>query len=394
MKKQKTNISVDKTTKDKKVTADITSNSNEKKQRKLNTFFVKLLPSHINPKLLVSVIVLTLILLIVSSYAWLSASLDVQVRFFDLKVSSDSGLFISLDGVKFSESIEISMDSIISELKKTYPNNTNQWSSGGMWPVSSNGPETLNSDKFAVYVGEVSKNKSRTDTSQKTLNTVRATEDEANSANVYIAFDIFLKNVSGSPKSDNLYFDDDTYIDYDYDRLDDMDDAYGTAEEIIDSMQGIMNSVRFGLVKIGSVSSKSDINTIQNIKCNNACQTIIFEPNSTLHTDASIEKAKIYDVDLIDGQYFPTYAIIGEGTKLQMANGQAGTGIPLDTEHFALQQTITNFDSPIFQIPNGITKLRAYVWIEGQDLDSLATNSKGAPIDIVINFVKDLAGYE
>ena len=76
-----------------------------------------------------------------------------------------------------------------------------------------------------------------------------------------------------------------------------------------------------------------------------------------------------------------------------MANGQAGSGIPLDTEHFALQQTITNFDNPLFSLPNGVTKFRVYVWLEGQDLDSLETVSKGATIRITINFYKDLAGY-
>lgn len=97
---------------------------------------------------------------------------------------------------------------------------------------------------------------------------------------------------------------------------------------------------------------------------------------------------------MIDGAYSPTYAVIAEGTKLEHVNGQEGSGIPLDTEHFALQNTITTFDNPIFQVPNGITKVRVYVWIEGQDMDSLETYSKGAGIGIYIDLEKDLAGYE
>ena len=52
------------------------------------------------------------------------------------------GLFISLDGVNFSDTVEISYDSIINDIKTNYPTNTNQWASGGLWPASSNGIKT------------------------------------------------------------------------------------------------------------------------------------------------------------------------------------------------------------------------------------------------------------
>ncbi len=345
----------------------------------------------IDPRLLIFVIFFTGILLIVSSYAWLSASLNVKVKFLDMSVSSNSGLFISLDGVDFSDSVEISLDSVINDLEETYPSNTNQWASGGLWPVSTNGIANSNSDKFDVYVGEIVKNKKKIVPGERLLNTTLVDQDNSSSANVYIAFDIFLKNVSGSPTSDNLYFDDDTLIDFDYNKYVDTDEE--TTEDIIDSMSGILNSMRIGLIKVGSVPLKSSVNNIQNIVCNSNCQMVIYEPNSTVHSEGSIETAADSNITLVDGTYNPTYAIISEGSSLQHSNGQEGTGIPLDTAHFALQNTITTFANPIFQIPNGITKVRAYVWIEGQDIDSLETYSKGAAITIAINLIKDLSGY-
>ena len=68
----------------------------------------------------------------------------------------------------------------------------------------------------------------------------------------------------------------------------------------------------------------------------------------------------------------------------------------LDTEHFALQNTIfeSDFSRPIFQIPNGITKARVYIWIEGQDVDALEVHSEGAPVALNLDLEKDLAGYE
>jgi hypothetical protein len=338
----------------------------------------------LNSKLLILITFFTGVLLIISSYAWLSASLNVKVKFFDLVVSTDNGLFISLDGVDFSDTVEISMNSVINDIKTNYPSNTNQWASGGLWPVSSDGIKTLNNDKFDVYLGEVSRYRLKK-RNRKFLNTKLINETESSANNIYIAFDIFLKNVSGSPKSDNLYLDEGTTIDFEED----------TDQETRDSMSNIMNSMRFGIVRIGSVSSKSDIRTIQGIKCNGNCQEIIYEPKITAHSSDSIAKALEYGIVLEDGKYMPTYAVINEGEFLEHTNGQEGSGIPLDTAHFKLQDTITDSDfaDPIFDIPNGITKLRVYVWIEGQDIDSLETNSKGAPIYIAINFEKDLAGY-
>ena len=56
-------------------------------------------------------------------------------------------------------------------------------------------------------------------------------------------------------------------------------------------------------------------------------------------------------------------------------------------------KTEEEFDRPLFPIPNGITKIWVYVWLEGQDIDSLETDSKGAEVSISISFVKDTQGY-
>lgn len=337
----------------------------------------------VNTRLLYMVTFFTGVLLIISTYAWFSQTLNVKVKFFDMKVSTDNGLFISLNGIDFSDSVEISLDNVITNLKSTYPNHTNQWATGGLWPVSTNGIKDSNSDKFSVYQGEVSYFKYKK-TNRRFLDTKLINEDVSSAVNAYIAFDLFLKNVSGSPKSDNLYLKD-TSVDFDD----------NTPDDIKSSMSGIMDSMRFGFLKIGSVSTKSDVYTIQNQKCNSNCQAVIYEPNSTLHSSESIDKAKDYGVTLADGVATPTYAVTNEGDFLEHMSGQEGPGVPLDTAHFALQNTITNFDNPIFKIPDGIMKLRVYVWIEGQDIDSLETSdSKGAAIYISMNFIKDLAGYQ
>ena len=98
---------------------------------------------------------------------------------------------------------------------------------------------------------------------------------------------------------------------------------------------------------------------------------------------------------MVDGFKYPTYAYIKEGGPIYVENSVSGSP-NLDQNYFALQETVTedDFENPIFQIPDGITKVRVYVWIEGQDIDSLETNSVGTEVEITIDFVKDQAGYD
>ena len=88
------------------------------------------------------------VLLIGSTYAWLSSSLDVRINFLNLTVSNDSGLSISLDGINFGESVVVSEDILIDDLKATYPNHVNQWCGRGLIPVSTIGIKNPDSDKY------------------------------------------------------------------------------------------------------------------------------------------------------------------------------------------------------------------------------------------------------
>lgn len=329
--------------------------------------------------LMLIVIFLLGVLLIFSAYAWFSTALNVKVKTFNMVVTRNSGLSISFDAINYDSYVEISRESLITSLKNTYPNNLSQWASTGLTPVSSPGIRNSNSYFFEIYSssGVRYRNKKK---DNGFITTVLAKEQVPRAFNSYIAFDLFFKNVTGSPVSDNLYLD------------------YGTEvtmeSESSEEMVGLVNSIRIGFVKVGSVPLDTPAQTIQNLQCNNNCKSIIFEPNSTLHSDLSIERSKKYGIDLIDGETFPTYAYIKEGGPIYVADTVSGSA-NLNREFFALQNTMTDkdFDKPLFGVPDGITKVRVYVWIEGQDIDSLETDSDGAEIAISINFIKDTQGY-
>lgn len=314
------------------------------------------------------------VLLIFSAYAWFNASLDVKVKFINLTVSKKSGLYISLDGIDFSSSVQISKKVLLDELSNRYPKHTSQWANGGLYPVSSKGIPNSNTDIFEIYFA--SNFEVDYETNKSYLTTKKSIETVASDKKNYIAFDIFLKNITGSPVSDNLYIDEGTNIIVD--------------SEETPQILGLINSSRFGFVKVGSVSRNSTVTEIQNIECNNNCEMVIYEPNSTRHTDLSIQRAKKYNVNLVNGEYYPTLAITGEMNFFEINDTIKGKV----SENFELQNTQVDINKPIFEIPDGVTKLRVYVWIEGQDIDSLATRSEGADVSVVINLIKDTAGYD
>lgn len=331
--------------------------------------------------ILVTITFFTGVILIVSTYAWLSANLNAKVDFFNIVASNQDGLTISLDGNTFSSSVDISEDAIINDLKNTYANHTNQWAKRGLFPISTNGTQTVNNDKFHILGASKIAYKINSLSRKRYLNARVVSEEQSNNKGIFIAFDLFLKNVvSGSPKSDNLYLDRGTGVAL-------------TSDEYTDA-DGAINSVRFGFLKIGTTPLEANLDAVQNQTCNNGCEMVIYEPHSTAHSQASIDRARKYGVNLIPGIPNPTYALINPGDHLELANGQYGSGIKLDTEYFALQNTITSFNRPIFQIPEGITKVRVYVWLEGQDMDSIESFSSGSIIKIAINFIKDTAAYE
>ncbi len=332
-------------------------------------------------KVTVVLVLLFGILFVFSTYAWFSSSLNVQIRTFNIVVDRTSGLYISLDGINFDSAVEINLDTVIRELRQTYPNHTNQWSTNGLTPVSSNGITNSNSPVFNMFQSNgVLYFKRDVNHENGFVSTEQMTENEAKEYSYYIAFDLFFQNITGSPVSDNLYLDSSS--------------SFIMNADANEEMQGLGNSIRFGIVKIGSVDNDAPATTVQNIGCNGQCESIIYEPNSRNHTDLSIERASKYGVTLVNGERFPTYAFKRAGGPVYVKNSVSGSP-NIDLNYFDLQETRTeeNIEDPLFQIPDGITKTRVYLWIEGQDIDSLETESEGAELTVSINFVKDTMGY-
>ena len=333
--------------------------------------------SNIRFNTLIFMAFITCLVLIYSSYAWFSATLDVKLNNFRAVVDPETGIYISLDGVNWGSTVEITKENIITNLEKTYPGHTNQWSNG-MTSVSTIGQSTITDDKFSMFgnktpfIGRIiAKNKTEIDI-------VKLNEDKPNDDADFIAFDIFIKNLTTSPYSDNLYLVDGTKV--------------VNASDIADDTAA--NAIRLGMLFMGSVHKNSPVDVIQNITCDPICKQYIYEPNSTIHNESSIKILKKHNYEIVNGEEYPTYGVFRSQDNVQIWSGIENSLVPLNVNVFQFQKTTKTLNGPIGQIASGINKIRVYIWVEGQDIDIIEQKSTGYEVSVIMNFEKDMAGYE
>lgn len=319
----------------------------------------------------------TCLVLIYSSYAWFSSTLDVKINNFRAVVDPETGIYISLDGINWGSVVEISEENIITKLSNTYPSHTNQWSQG-MTSVSSIGQKNITDDRFAMYGNKTPFLGRIFHSNRSEIDIVKLDESTQNNGADFIAFDIFIKNLTTSPYSDNLYLIDGTKV--------------VNASDVTDDTAA--NAIRLGLLFMGSVHKNASVNEIQNIKCNPICTQYIYEPNSTAHNEQSVKNLKRHGYELVDGLRYPTYGVYNSADNVQMWSGVENSMVNFNHAVFKKQETKTSLADPVGQIPSGITKIRVYIWVEGQDIDIIEQKSTGYEVSVVMNFEKDMAGYE
>ena len=317
------------------------------------------------------------VIFIFATYAWFSSSLNVEIEFVNLSVNNTTGLYISLDGITYGDSVTVNRESITNDLDPLYPGNNNKWPMGkGMYPISSPGILVDNNDGDFDWFVKVREDKPRN--SEDLRIGLKKYKTRGNSAN-FIAFDLFIKNISFSRKADNLYLWEQTGINL----LDDKDPL----------SVGMLNSMRMGFSFDGFVDDhNAPSSVVQNLNCDNACKDMIYEPYSTSHNETAIENAADANVDLVNGEYFPTYAIKQEAKFVPLYSGYSDK-YPIDEIYYKEQETFTELNEKMFEIPHGIMKMKVYIWMEGQDIDSLYTVSNGDTLSIDLQFHKDNAGY-
>lgn len=366
--------------------------------------------------MLFCVIFLTSVILVVETIAWFIGTAEATVSSFEIGISSGESLKLSLDGEEWSDTLTISEENVTgsSGSGQAYAGNTNHWAGeNGLIPMSTNGDIDTESSRMKFF-GKSSL--SATEGGFRLMS--NRIDNSVSEQDGYVAFDLFIKNGSGT-----------AYIE-EYNEADD-EDIYLTTTSKVASQAGgstdygLANSVRVAFAQIGRVAATtedpSDITSIScgamatNTKLCDEVKTTIWEPNDTKHDTKLISyfskvcKKKTgpgeYTEEacdaITDGTATPTYVVKEEVSSSDNIdvydglNGYSGTTKLEQSQTFTdTMKNLTEQNRPTFfkLAPNSITKIRVYIYLEGQDVDNYDLISLGKKISVQFGFTKDQMG--
>ena len=302
------------------------------------------------------ILLLLLVLLLVSStYAWFTANKTVTISTLDVNIAAQNGLQISTDGETWKAIV--TKDDIINN---AYADNTNLIPTS-MVPVSTIGEIDENGNMVMWY------------------GVVAADEDDATGA--------YKLKAEKSEDSDGKYIVFDMFL-----RVDSPTQLKMTTDSSVvkkgENDSGIKQAARVAFCLEGTVAAGSTTSTITGqtgaVSFGAEGSTVyIWEPNSNLHTDAAVAHAKSsYNITTkSDGtaeavQYYGINQAIPDDKALLLINTN---GANANTDYLtevtpsyittSSEAGVMTAEEPIFNLAKGITKVRTYMWIEGQDVD-------------------------
>ena len=395
----------------------MTKKANTRKFRKLFLLFV--------------VIFITSVVLVVETYAWFVGITTVNVSEFEVTVTGAQGLELSLNGskwVKGSTSLTLSSTGVLStaasNANQGYSGSGNVWPTTGLKPLSSAGIIDTTTGRLKLF--EKSSLASTAGGYRLIANQIdnyTSTEQDG-----YIAFDLFIRNgtdISWSSTGENVYLKKSSTATYS-----------GTNH-------GAANSVRVGFFKLAAIKSNgASVANIQGLSCsttttgnyikyciadgaNQKAHWNIWEPNYNVHVTAartyfnSVCKQRNSTTGAYtsttcsgfsaDNSVLQTRAIkqnITASENVDIYDGLNGYNENVTTA-WATAKPLMNFTpynvtssttySPSNQLiqlaGNTITKVRVYIWLEGQDVDNYDVIA-GDSLKINFGFTKDRYGIE
>ena len=311
-------------------------NNNRKKKKESNSKNKRMF-------LLLLLLLFFIVLCTSATYAWFSSNKRATIDTMDINVATVSGIQVSVDGINWKN--EVTKEEIINA-HLTYPRASNQL------PLTLSGCSTdggVGDGKLNLYYGITRKRGDDFYLTTELQTEINCVGDEECQGKHYIAFDLFFlvtepTNLVITPLSSVVHKA---------------------------SSMGAQNSARVGFVVLGTVSDTASGATAQNLK--NATSSIIWEPNYDLHTRSGVKNAQqIYGITTteVGGARIPYRGVNQEitGMGVRIDQTQNSPYFSPVTPKIATVQGFTT-DQSLTTIPRGITKMRIYLWLEGQDVD-------------------------
>jgi len=307
-------------------------NSKRKKERKRRLFLALLMIMFVG------------VILTTSTYAWFTANQTVTISDINVNIEASNGIQISADGSNWKTLIS---NSDITGASSTYSGAVNQLPSS-MVPVSTGKTIDSQTGFMNMYRGEIVDGGSGTNVLTSDLSTqVNGTSGD------FVVFDVFFKVTEGK----QIYMTNNSKV---------------TTTD--DPSKGIENAARVAFLPEGTIATSSTLSDIQGLK--NAGTPIIWEPNNNHHTQAGLNNASsVYGLTTLTASDAVNnyYGLIDEFDKNE------NVALNATTEGKFVQVTpdiktpksgiLSSAYQTVFRLEAGITKMRIYMWIEGQDVD-------------------------
>lgn len=325
---------------------------NSKKRKKSKKIFIAIL-----------MILFTGVILTASTYAWFTANKTVTVSEIDVNVTTSEGLQISTDAVTWKT--VISNDDIINA---SYTGVTNQLPSNttSIKPTSTVGEIDTATGFMKMYVGDVTSN----DAGNYILTATQSVETKSTTSGDFVVFDLYFQTNAAA----TVYLTSNSTV-----------GAVGTAT-------GIQNASRIGFVVQGSAAVGSDAATIRALKNDGTVPAVIWEPNYDVHTAAAVKHAS--DVYGLTTSQTGGGMLAYKGVKSDIT---AAANVPLNSDDATYFSDVTpdiystsagiptEKYARVFDLSAGVTKVRIYMWVEGQDVDC-EDNASGGSIAYNLQF--------
>jgi len=311
--------------------------------------------------LLLLLLFMTGTMLVTSTYAWFTSNETVRVDTITVNVEAQGGIQLSADGTNW-KTILLTTD-LTSVHGTTYTSSVNQLPSK-LEPVST-GLNVTAAGKLEMFYGTVVAN---TD-GDFILTAEQSVETESNGATStgkFVAFDLFFK----SDTSTNLYLTGDSDV---------------TTEDAQD--KGIKNASRVAFVVLGNTTASDTVANIQALGTTGASSSPVYmwEPNYDVHTANAVSHARdTYAITTTQTgasriSYDGVIAGITSTNNVKLAQANATTFNSLFKSVTPTYTTVegNSASTQIFSLQAGVTKVRVYMWVEGQDVDCENTASGG-----------------
>lgn len=319
--------------------------------------------------LLLLLLVLTFCGLGTATYAWFTSNRSVSTDPIDVNVTTVNGLQISADGQTWKA--KVTKDDLIGAVA-TYAAAQNQFPDT-VSAVSTDG--TVVNGRMNMFFGTVNADETTGDYMLTTSkqSEINCTGDTECAGHHYVAFDIFLK------------------VDADTDIV--LTSNSNVVQKTpADRDVGIKNAARVGFLNEGHAAVGSTVAAIQSLQSANTSTRLIWEPNMDTHTRAGIDNALLnYGISITDevGAARITYKGVKKEIttpiKLNATGGTANAAyFETVTPDIATEYGFTD-DQTFLSLEAGVTKVRVYMWIEGQDVDA-ENNATGSHLTFNLEF--------